>query len=274
MKAASALAEIWTNGRRKAAALFSAITAAVLLLPVPAIGQAHEDMAKSLAELSKAANSAAAFAKLYQLHNQALRLVRLQPQSSAPVDAVQLGEEIEFGNPTAPEIAVVFLDYGCVHCLGSSDFLAGLAKPGARNLRVVVRFVATGTLLRDSANVLLHCLYDRSATIFPTAFGFLHSNQPKSQEDLRKFALMAGLSAEGYEQCLSGTKAMERIFYTYRYNIALYESCPSIGCGRAQDTNGETVSTIGVPLAVFGANPSSGSSFRIARYKSGAGWWQ
>lgn len=273
MKAASALAGLGTYARCKAGALLSTVAAASLLLAAPAVGQTREEMAKSLAELSKTVQSTAEFIKLYQLHSNVLRLARLQPQSSPPVDEVQLGEEIEFGNPTAPGIAVVFLDYECAHCLGSGDFIASLAKPGARDLRVVVRF-PTGTLLKDSANVLLHCLYDRSPSTFPAAFGHLHRDQPKSQEDLRKFALMAGLASEAYEQCLGGTKAMERIFNTYRYNIALYESCPSIGCRTAQDTNGETVSTIGVPLAIFGTNPANGGSFKITGYKSGADWWR
>lgn len=271
--AASAFERRKTGARLRPTALLSMIAAALLLLPGPAIGQSSEEIARSLAELSKTAKSTAAFGKLYQLHNHALRLARIQPQSSPPTDEVHLGEEIEFGNPAAPEIAVVFLDYECAHCLGSSDFIAGLAKPGAQDLRLVVRF-ATGSLLKDSANVLLHCLYDRSPMTFPAAFGFLHRNQPKSQDDLKKFAQTAGLASDGYEQCLGGAKAMERIFHTYRYNIALYESCPSIDCKTARSETGETISTVGIPLAIFGANPSNGSSFKIARYRSGANWWQ
>lgn len=249
-------------------------SAMMSLLPASAISQSREEIAKSLADLSKTAQTTASFMKLYQLHNQVLGLTRLQTPSP-PMNEVQLGEEIEFGNAAAPEIAVVFLDPECTHCMSSSDFIAGLAKPGAANLRVVVRFIATSDLLKDSANVLLHCLYDRSPSIFPQAFGHIHRNQPKSQEELRKFATMAGLSTQGYEQCLGGTKAMERILHIYRYNIALFESCPSIGCWSEQNTKGQPENTIGVPLAIFGANPQKGStSFKISGYKAGADWWR
>jgi hypothetical protein len=252
-----------------------AVSAAVFLLlqPGPSAGQSRDEIGKSLNELAAAVDSAAAFSKLYHQYNEALRLTRSQPSSSPGLDEVHLGEEIEFGNPAAPEIAVVFLDYECSYCADSRDFIASLGKPGAPDVRLVVRF-PTGSLLKDSANVLLHCIYDRSPSVFPAAFGFLGQNQPKSQDDLRNFARAAGMVSTDYEQCLGGTKAMQRIFHVYQYNIELYDSCVSVGCVMVTDGTGDAVSTIGVPLAIFGSNAANARSFKIARSKSGANWWE
>src|SRR5690349_6263687 len=109
------------------------VGAALLLQLGQAAGQSRAEIAKSLEELSKAAESNAAFMKLYRDYNEALRLARTRPSSSDTLDEVRLGEEIEFGNPSAPEIAVVFLDYECSHCAPSRDFIASLETPGARD---------------------------------------------------------------------------------------------------------------------------------------------
>ncbi|MGB3388345.1 MAG: thioredoxin domain-containing protein [Pseudaminobacter sp.] len=201
-------------------------------------------------------------------------MARTRPPSSDILDQVRLGEEIAFGNRTAPEIVVVFLDYECAHCAPSRDFIASLENPGARDLRVVVRFPAAGNLVKDSANVLLHCIYDRFPATFLPALAYLGSNPPGSQEDLKSFAQMAGLLTSDYQQCLGGTKAMQRILQIYQYNIELYGACLLVGCTTTLDSSGEIVNTVGIPLAIFGSNPTVGRSFRIARARSDPHWWR